>query len=83
MIWALRPRNWVRVEEMTVETSTMRPGRSLDTRTQFRGLSAQIIPDGSVLVTMDVIVTDAEQLKTVMRRLEQISGVKRVTRPAK
>ena len=53
------------------------------TKTQFRGLSAQIIPDGSVLVTMDVIVSDAAQLGTVMRRLEQLSGVKRVTRPAK
>ena len=53
------------------------------TKTQFRGLSAQIIPDGSVLVTMDVIVSDAEQLRTVMRRLEQLSGVKRVSRPAK
>ena len=65
--------------ELMVDISTV----ISSTKTQFRGLSAQIIPDGSVLVTMDVIVSDAEQLKTVMRRLEQLSGVQRVSRPAK
>ena len=69
-----RDRSGLMVDISTVISST---------KTQFRGLSAQIIPDGSVLVTMDVIVSDAEQLKTVMRRLEQISGVQSVSRPAK
>ena len=41
------------------------------------------LADGSVLFTMDVTVSDAEQMRTVMRRLEQISGVMRVSRPAR
>ncbi|MBE6989808.1 MAG: bifunctional (p)ppGpp synthetase/guanosine-3',5'-bis(diphosphate) 3'-pyrophosphohydrolase [Ruminococcaceae bacterium] len=52
------------------------------TKTQFRGLNARVTPDGSVLVTMNVSVTDAGQLRTVMRRLDQISGVMKVSRPA-
>ena len=53
------------------------------TKTQFRGLNARLTDDGSVLFTMDVTVSDAEQMRTVMRRLEQISGVMRVSRPAR
>ena len=38
--------------------------------------------DGFALLSLDIDVPDSEQLRTVMRRLEQISGVMRVTRPA-
>ena len=53
------------------------------TKTQFRGLNARLTGDGCVLFTMDVSVSGAEQMRTVMRRLEQISGVIRVSRPVK
>ena len=45
-------------------------------------MNARSTPDGFVLLSLDIDVHDGEQLQTVMRRLEQISGVMRVTRPA-
>ena len=53
------------------------------TKTQFCGLNARLTGDGCVLFTMDVSVSGAEQMRTVMRRLEQISGVIRVSRPVR
>jgi len=64
--------------ELMVDISTVISA----TKTQFRGLNARIIADGSVLVTMDVSVSGAEQLQTVMRRLTALSGVMTVSRPA-
>ena len=45
-------------------------------------MNARSTPDGFALLSLDIDVHDGEQLQTVMRRLEQISGVMRVTRPA-
>jgi len=45
-------------------------------------MNARSTPDGFALLSLDIDVPDSEQLRTVMRRLEQISGVMRVTRPA-
>ena len=51
-------------------------------KTRVSSLNARSTPDGFTLITMDVDVSDREQLRGVVRRLEQISGVMRVTRPA-
>ena len=51
-------------------------------KTRVPSLNARSTPDGFTLITMDVDVSDREQLRGVIRRLEQISGVMRVTRPA-
>ena len=51
-------------------------------RQRVSSLNARSTPDGFTLITMDVDVSDREQLRGVIRRLEQISGVMRVTRPA-
>ena len=51
-------------------------------KTRVSSLNARSTPDGFTLITMDVDVSDREQLRGVIRRLEQISGVIRVTRPA-
>ena len=51
-------------------------------KTRVSSLNARSTPDGFTLITMDVDVSDREQLRGVIRRLEQISGVMRVTRPA-
>ena len=51
-------------------------------KTRVSSLNARSTPDGFTLITMDVDVSDCEQLRGVIRRLEQISGVMRVTRPA-
>ena len=51
-------------------------------KTRVSSLNARSPPDGFTLITMDVDVSDREQLRGVIRRLEQISGVMRVTRPA-
>ena len=45
-------------------------------------LNARSTPDGFALISLAVDVSDSQQLQAVMRRLEQISGVMRVTRPA-
>ena len=51
-------------------------------KTRVSSLNARSTPDGFTLITMDVDVSDREQLRGVIRRLEQISGVMRGTRPA-
>ena len=51
-------------------------------KTRVSSLNARSTPDGFTLITMDVDVSDRVQLRGVIRRLEQISGVMRVTRPA-
>ena len=45
-------------------------------------LNARSTADGFALLSLAVDVSDSQQLQAVMRRLEQISGVMRVTRPA-
>ena len=45
-------------------------------------LNARSTADGFTLISLAVDVSDSQQLQAVMRRLEQISGVMRVTRPA-
>ena len=45
-------------------------------------LTARSTADGFALISLAVDVSDSQQLQAVMRRLEQISGVMRVTRPA-
>ena len=45
-------------------------------------LNARSPADGFALISLAVDVSDSQQLQAVMRRLEQISGVMRVTRPA-
>ena len=52
------------------------------TKTHVSSMNARSTPDGFALLSLDIDVPDSEQLRTVMRRLEQISGVMRVTRPA-
>ena len=52
------------------------------TKTQVASKNARSTPDGCALITLDTVVSSSQQLKTVMRRIEQISGVMRVTRPA-
>ena len=52
------------------------------TKTHVSSMNARSTPDGFVLLSLDIDVHDGAQLQTVMRRLEQISGVMRVTRPA-
>ena len=45
-------------------------------------LNARSTADGFALISLAVDVSDSQQLQAVMRRLEQISGVMHVTRPA-
>ena len=52
------------------------------TKTHVSSLNARSTPDGFALLSLDIDVADSEQLRSVMRRIEQISGVMRVTRPA-
>jgi len=52
------------------------------TKTHVGSLNARSTPDGFALITLDTDISSSDQLKTVMRRIEQISGVMRVTRPA-
>ena len=52
------------------------------TKTHVSSMNARSTPDGFALLSLDIDVHDGAQLQTVMRRLEQISGVMRVTRPA-
>ena len=52
------------------------------TQIRVQSLNASALPDGSALVKLSVFVTDSEQLSALMRRLNQISGVMRVERPA-
>ncbi len=52
------------------------------TQIRVQGLSANALPDGSALVKLNVYVADSEQLSALMRKLNQISGVMKVERPA-
>ena len=52
------------------------------TKTHVASMNARSTPDGFALITLDTDISSSQQLKTVMRRIEQISGVMRVTRPA-
>ena len=52
------------------------------TQIRVQGINANALPDGSALVKLSVFVSDSEQLSALMRRLNQISGVMRVERPA-
>ena len=51
-------------------------------KVQVSSLNARSTADGFALISLAVDVSDSQQLQAVMRRLEQISGVMRVTRPA-
>ena len=46
------------------------------------GLNARSTADGFAEITVETDVSGADHLRTVMKKLEQISGVMRVTRPA-
>ena len=52
------------------------------TKTWVTNMSARTTNDGFALITIEVGVSDSTQLSPVRRRLEQVSGVLRVTRPA-
>ena len=52
------------------------------TKTWVTNMSVRTTNDGFALITIEVGVSDSTQLSTVRRRLEQVSGVLRVTRPA-
>ncbi len=52
------------------------------TKTRVSSLNARSTPDGFALIELNVTISGSNQLQTLSRRLEQISGVMRVTRPA-
>ena len=52
------------------------------TKTRVLSLNARSTPDGFGLLDLGISVSDREQLKVVMNKLEQIQGVMKVTRPA-
>ncbi len=52
------------------------------TKTPVKTLNAKATSDGFAIVHLDLMVSDAEQLSAVMRKLHQISGVMKVDRPA-
>ena len=52
------------------------------TQIRVQSLNANILPDSTALVRLSVMVSDSEQLASLMRKLNQISGVMRVERPA-
>jgi len=52
------------------------------TKTRVAGLNARSTADGFAEITVEADVTGSDHLHTVMKKLEQISGVMRVTRPA-
>ena len=52
------------------------------TKTLVSSLNARSTADGFGLIEVEIQVSDANQIQTVIRRLEQISGVMRVSRPA-
>ncbi len=54
----------------------------LSAKVHVSSLNARSTADGFALISLAVDVSDSQQLQAVMRRLEQISGVMRVTRPA-
>ena len=52
------------------------------TKTRLLSLNARSTPDGFGLIEIEMEVTGADQLRTVVRRQEQIPGEMRVIRPA-
>jgi len=52
------------------------------TNTRVTSLAADATADGFAIVKLHIYVSDSEQLRTVMRKLNQISGVMKVDRPA-
>ncbi len=52
------------------------------TKTRVAAMNARSTPDGFALIEIGVQVSGSSQLQTLSRRLEQISGVMRVSRPA-
>jgi len=52
------------------------------TQTRVQALNAMSMPDGTALVRLNVYVPNNTQLSFLMRKLNQISGVQRVERPA-
>ena len=52
------------------------------TNTRVSMLNASATADGFALIHLQISVTDAEHLASVMRKLHQISGVMKVDRPA-
>ena len=52
------------------------------TKTRFLSMNARSTPDGFALIDLAIEVSSGEQLQTLMRRMESISHVMRVTRPA-
>ncbi len=52
------------------------------TQTRVQSLSANGMADGFALVRLSIYVSDTEQLASLMRKLNQISGVMKVERPA-
>ena len=52
------------------------------TNTRVKSLSADATADGYAIVRLLIYVSDSEQLKSVMKKLNQIGGVMKVDRPA-
>ena len=52
------------------------------TKTRVDALSGRTMEDDRFVLSIDIDVKDAAQLKTVMKKIEQLSGVISVTRPA-
>ncbi len=52
------------------------------TQTRVQALSANGMSDGFALVKLNIYVSDSTQLASLMRKLNQISGVMKVDRPA-
>ena len=52
------------------------------TSTRVKSLSADATADGYAVVRLLIYVSDSEQLKAVMKKLNQIGGVMKVDRPA-
>ena len=52
------------------------------TKVRVAALSARAMPDDTFVLHVDIDVKDIYQLNLVIRKIEQISGVTSVTRPA-
>ena len=52
------------------------------TKTRVDALSGRTTDEDFFVLSVDIDVKDSAQLKTVMKKIEQLSGVIRVTRPA-
>ena len=52
------------------------------TKTRVSALSGRAMGEDGFVLSIDIDVKDAAQLKTVMKKIEQLSGVVSVTRPA-